>query len=67
MRKQGIDVSEPEKTINEMELSLDNRTEFKVVDGMTRSTIEDSTMIANLTGTRRVIKSRKVVTVTPAP
>ncbi len=67
MRKQGIDVGEPEKTINEMELSLDNQTEFKVVDGMTRNTIEDSTMIANLTGTRRVIKSRKVVTVTPAP
>lgn len=67
MRKQGIDVGEPEQRIKEMELSLDDRTEFKVVDGMTRSTIEDSTMIANLTGTRRVIKSRKVVAVTAAP
>jgi len=65
--RNGTDVSEPEKNIKDLELSLDGRTEYKVVDGMTRSLVEESTTIANLSGTRRVIKDRKVVTVTPAP
>jgi len=66
LRSQGVDVHEPEKTVKEMEMSLDNRSEFKVVGGMTREIVEDSTMIAKLVGTRRVIKSHKVVTVTAA-
>jgi hypothetical protein len=66
LRRQGTDVSEPEKNVKEMEMSLDNRSEFKVVGGMTREIVEDSTMIAKLVGTRRVIKSHKVVSVTEA-
>ena len=63
----GTDVSEPEKNIKDLVMSLDERTESKVTDGMTRSMIEESTSNADLPGTKRVIKSRKVVTVTPAP
>lgn len=66
LRRQGADVSEPEKTIKELELTLDNRSIFKVVNGMTRSITEDSTMIAKLTGARRVVKSQKIVTVSEA-
>ena len=64
LRRQGADVSETEKTVNEMKMSLDNRSEFKVIEGMTRGITEDSAMTAKLTGTGRVIRSRKIVTVT---
>lgn len=66
LRGQGADVSDAEKTVKELEMALDNRSEFKVVDGMTRSITTDSTLTAKLPGTKRVITSRKVVTVTEA-
>jgi hypothetical protein len=66
LRRQGADVSEPEKTVKQLEMTLDNRSVFKVVNGMTRNIAEDSTMVAKLTSTRRVVKSQKVVTVTEA-
>jgi hypothetical protein len=65
--RQGADVNEPEKNLKDLRMSNDSRSEFQVVDGMTRSMTEDSTTDANLTGTRRITKSHKVVTVTPAP
>ena len=67
LSRQGADVNEAEKNVNAMEMSHDDHSEFQVVDGLTRGIIEDSTNGANLLGTRRVTKSHKVVTVTPAP
>jgi hypothetical protein len=66
LRQQGADVSEPEKTVKELELTLDKHSEFKVVGGMTRNVTEDSTMVAKLVGTKRAINSRKVVTIAEA-
>jgi hypothetical protein len=53
--------------MKKMDITLDGRTEFEVVDGMTRTMRRRSTMSSNLMGNTLVITDRKDVTVTAAP
>jgi hypothetical protein len=50
-----------------MTISQENRTDFDVVDGMTRRMETLSTTSRTLANTRRVVTSRTVVTVSPPP
>ncbi|MGD0641346.1 MAG: hypothetical protein ABSC22_11420, partial [Roseiarcus sp.] len=53
--------------VKRMTISQENRTDFDVVDGMTRRMETLSTTSRTLANTRRVVTSRTVVTVSPPP
>src|SRR5215469_16345 len=66
LERAGLGDDERKKKIATLEVSLDKRTTFDVADGMTRRAIVESTTLSNLWDTHRVVKSRKVVTITEA-
>jgi hypothetical protein len=66
LERAGLGDDERKKKVETLEVSLEKRTTFDVAEGMTRKAIVESTTRSNLWGPLRVVKSRKVVTVTEA-
>lgn len=63
----GATAAELEKVTKEMSLSMDDRTEFSVEQGMTRSVSEDSSMTAKALGHAMSKHEHNQITVTAMP